>query len=68
MVWVWCHGGCFVVVTEFFDNFFNGLWLGLWLVCGLVFAGIVVGLGSWWLVCGGGMDERVVIVWRCGRQ
>ena len=42
------------------------LWLGLWLVCGLVFAGIVVGLGSRWLVCGGGVDERMVVVWRCG--
>ena len=45
-----------MVVTGFFDNFFNGLWLGLWLVCGLVFARIMVGLGSQWLVCGGGVD------------
>ena len=58
MVWVWCHGGCCVVVTGFFDNFFNALWL----VCGLIFARIVVGLGSRWLVCGGGVDERVVVV------
>ena len=42
--------------------------VSFWLVCRLVFAGIVVGLGSWWLVCGGGVDERVVVVWRCGRQ
>ena len=67
MVWVLCHGGSCVVVTGFFYSFFfNGLWLGLWLVCGLVFAGIVVGLGSQWLVCGGGADERMVVVWRCG--
>ena len=61
-----------MVVTGFFDNFFNGLWLGLWLVCRLVyrlvFAGIMVVLGSRWLVCGSGVDERVVVVWRCGRQ
>ena len=56
------HGGCCVVVIGFFDNFFNGLWLGLWLVCGLVFARIVVGLGAQWLVCGGGVNERVVVV------
>ena len=56
-----------MVVTRFFDSFFNGLLLDLWLVCGLVFAGIVVGLGLWWLVCGGGVDERVVVVWRCGK-
>ena len=65
MVVVWCGFGV-MVVTRFFDNFFNGLWLGLWLVCRFVFAGIVVGLGSRWLVCGGGVDERVVVVWRCG--
>ena len=40
--------------------------LDLWLVCGLVFVGTVVGLGSWWLVCRGGVDERVVVVWWCG--
>ena len=51
-----------MVVTGFFYNFFNGLWRGLWLVCRLVFVGIVVGLGSRWLVCGGGVDERVVVV------
>ena len=45
--WVYGQGGCCVVVTgSFFYSFFNGLWLGLWLVCGLVFAGILVGLGS----------------------
>ena len=64
--WVWCHGGCCVVVTRFFDSFFNGLLLDLWLVCGLVFAGIVVGLGSLWLLYRGGMVERVVSMWRCG--
>ena len=42
--------------------------MGCGWVCGLVFAGIVVGLGSRWLVFGGGVDERVVIVWRCVRQ
>ena len=46
----------------------TGFVVGFWLVCGLVFAGIVVGLGSRWLVYGGGVDERVVVVWRCGRQ
>ena len=64
--WVWCHGGCCVVVTRFFDSLFNGLLLDLWLVCGLVFAGIVVGLGSLWLLYRGGMVERVVSMWRCG--
>ena len=45
-----------------------GFVVGFWLVYGLVFAGIVVGLGSWWLVCGGGVDERMVVVWKCGKQ
>ena len=45
LLWVWCHGGCYVMVTGFFDSFFNGLWLvfgwfvgwylqGLWWVWG----------------------------------
>ena len=55
-----------MVVTRFFDSFFNGLLLDLWLVCGLVFVGIVVGLGSLWLLYRGGMVERVVSMWRCG--
>ena len=44
-----CHGGCYVVVTGFFDNFFNGLWLGLW-----------VGICS---VCGG-FGVTMVAMWR----
>ena len=60
--WVWCYGGCYVVVTGFFDSFFNRLWLVLWLVYRLVFARIVVGLGSRWLLCGGGVVEKVVAV------
>ena len=51
-----------MVVTGFFDSFFNRLWLVLWLVYKLVFARIVVGLGSWWLLCGGGAVKRVVAV------
>ena len=64
--WVWCHGSCCVVVTGFFDNFLNGLLLDLWLVCGLVFVGVVVGLGSLWLLHRGSTIKRVVAMWRCG--
>ena len=50
MVWVWCYGGCCVVVTGFFDKFFNGLWLGLWVSicwdCG-GFRVMVVGVWRW---------------------
>ena len=37
--------------------------MGLWLACGLVFARIVVGLGSRWWMSGGGVVERMVAVW-----
>ena len=36
------------------------------MVCGLVFVGIVVGLGSLWLLYRGGTVKRVVAMWRCG--
>ena len=36
--------------------------MGLWLVFGWIIAGFVVGLVSWWLLCGGGVVERVVAV------
>ena len=37
---MWVHGGGLVVP-------------GLRLVCGWIFAGFVVGLVSWWSLCGG---------------
>ena len=31
----------------------TGFVVGFWLVCGWIFVGFVVGLVSWWLLCGG---------------
>ena len=45
-----------MVVPSLFGYFL----MGLWLVFGWIIAGFVVGLVSWWLLCGGGVVERVV--------
>ena len=44
----WCR-----VVWLFFNGFVAGFVVGFWLVCGWIFVGFVVGLVSWWLLCGG---------------
>ena len=52
------HGGGLVVL-----GLFGYFLMGLWLVYDWIFARFVVGLVSWWLLCGGGL----VAVWRwCG--
>ena len=65
---MWVHGGdsggggqraVGMVVSGLFGYFL----MGLWLVCGWIFARFVVGLVSWWLLCGGDW----VTIWRwCG--
>ena len=51
------HGGGLVV-----PGLFGYFLMGLWLVFGWIIARFVVGLVSWWLLCGGDW----VAVWRWG--
>ena len=60
LVFGWVCGGLWLVCGWVCGWVMPGFVVGFWLVCSLVFAKFVVGLGLWWLLCGGVVErERV---------